>query len=80
MKAAVCHKIGDMSVDNVDDSIIEQPDDIRLSVTSTAICSSDLHIYNGFFPQIKDMIMGHEFMGVVEEVGAQVTKLKIATV
>lgn len=76
MKAAVFHKIGDISVDNVDDPIIEQPDDILLRVTSTAICGSDLHIYNGFFPQVKDMVMGHEFMGVVEEVGPQVTKLK----
>lgn len=76
MKAAVFHKIGDISVDNVDDPIIEQPDDIILRVTSTAICGSDLHIYNGFFPQVRDMVMGHEFMGVVEEVGPQVTKLK----
>jgi len=76
MKAAVFHKIGDISVDNVDDPIIEQPDDILLRVTSTAICGSDLHIYNGFVPQVKDMVMGHEFMGVVEEVGPQVTKLK----
>ena len=49
MKAAVFHKIGDISVDNVDDPIIEQPDDILLRVTSTAICGSDLHIYNGSF-------------------------------
>ncbi len=76
MKAAVFHKIGDISVDNVPDPIIEQPDDILLRVTSTAICGSDLHIYDGFFPQVKDMVMGHEFMGVVEEIGPQVTKLK----
>lgn len=76
MKAAVFHKIGDISVDNVDDPVIEQPDDLLLRVTSTAICGSDLHIYNGFFPQVKDMVMGHEFMGVVEEVGPQVTKFK----
>jgi alcohol dehydrogenase len=49
MKAAVFHKIGDISVDNVDDPIIEQPDDILLRVTSTAICGSDLHIYMVFF-------------------------------
>ncbi len=76
MKAAVFHKIGDISVDNVDDPIIEQPDDILLRVTSTAICGSDLHIYNGFFPQVKGMVMGHEFTGVVEEGGPEVTKLK----
>ena len=76
MKAAVFHKIGDISVDNVDDPKIEEPDDIILKVTSTAICGSDLHIYNGFMPQLKDEVLGHEFMGVVEEVGPTVTRVK----
>lgn len=76
MKAAVFHKIGDISVDNVDDPKIEAPDDIILKVTSTAICGSDLHIYDGFFPQLKDQVLGHEFMGVVEEVGGAVTRVK----
>ena len=52
MKAAVFHKIGDISVDTVDDPRIEQPDDIILRITSTAICGSDLHIYDGFIPQL----------------------------
>ena len=76
MKAAVFHKIGDISVDNVPDPRIEQPDDIILKVTSTAICGSDLHIYDGFVPQLRDEVLGHEFMGIVEEVGPQVTKVK----
>lgn len=76
MKAAVFHKIGDISVDNVNDPRIEQQDDVILKVTSTAICGSDLHIYDGFFPQMKDQILGHEFMGIVEETGSGVTKLK----
>lgn len=76
MKAAVFHKIGDISVDNVDDPKIEQPDDIILKVTTTAICGSDLHIYDGFVPQLRDMVLGHEFMGIVEEVGPQVTRVK----
>ena len=76
MKAAVFHKIGDISVDNVADPKLEAPDDLILKVTSTAICGSDLHIYNGFFPQLKDQVLGHEFMGVVEEVGPSVTKVK----
>ena len=76
MKAAVFHKIGDISVDNVADPKIEQPDDIILRVTSTAICGSDLHIYDGFVPQLRDEVLGHEFMGIVEEVGPGVTKLK----
>ncbi len=76
MKAAVFHKMGDIRVDNVDDPKIEQPEDIILKVTSTAICGSDLHIYDGFVPQLRDMVLGHEFMGIVEEVGPNVTKLR----
>ena len=76
MKAAVFHKMGDIQVDNVDDPRIEQTEDIILKVTSTAICGSDLHIYDGFVPQLRDMVLGHEFMGIVEEVGPDVTKVK----
>src|SRR5436190_14154635 len=76
MKALVFHHPGKVSVDNVPDPKIEKPDDVILRVTSTAICGSDLHIYNGFFPQKKDMVLGHEFMGIVEETGSGVTKLQ----
>lgn len=76
MKAAVFHKIGDISVDNVPDPTLEKDDDIILKVPSTAICGSDLHIYDGFVPQLEDEILGHEFMGIVEETGRGVTKLK----
>jgi alcohol dehydrogenase len=76
MKAAVFHKPGHISVDNVPDPIIKESEDIIVRVTSTAICGSDLHIYNGFMPQVRDMVMGHEFMGVVEEVGKGVTKVQ----
>lgn len=76
MKAAVFHKIGDISVDNVEDPRIEHPEDIILKITTTAICGSDLHIYDGFVPQLRDEVLGHEFMGIVEEVGPQVTRVK----
>jgi S-(hydroxymethyl)glutathione dehydrogenase/alcohol dehydrogenase len=76
MKAVVFHKPTGMRVETVDDPKIEEPSDIILKVTSTAICGSDLHLFNGFFPQLKPMVMGHEFMGVVEEAGSAVTKLK----
>jgi S-(hydroxymethyl)glutathione dehydrogenase / alcohol dehydrogenase len=76
MKAAVFHKIGDIKVEQVKDPAIEQSQDAIIRVTSTAICGSDLHIYNGFFPQVKDLVMGHEFMGIVEDVGKRVTNLK----
>lgn len=76
MKALVFHKPKDVRVDTVPDPIIEQSRDVVLKVTSTAICGSDLHIYNGFFPQPRNLVLGHEFMGIVEEVGASVRNLK----
>jgi S-(hydroxymethyl)glutathione dehydrogenase / alcohol dehydrogenase len=76
MKAAVFHKPGDIRVDTVDDPRIEDPGDVILKVTATAICGSDLHILSGGVPQTEPMIMGHEFMGIVEEVGSAVTRLK----
>lgn len=76
MKALVFHKINDVSVDNVEDPKIEESRDAIIRVTSTAICGSDLHILDGFVPQMSDMVLGHEFMGIVEEVGADVSNLK----
>lgn len=76
MKAAVFHKPGDIRVDTVADPVIEKEDDVIVKVTSTAICGSDLHIYDGFFPQPRPEILGHEFMGIVEETGRGVTRLK----
>lgn len=76
MKALVFHKPGDVKVETVGDPILVQPTDIIIKVTSTAICGSDLHIYNGMFPQIKDQVLGHEFMGVVVEQGNLVNNFK----
>ena len=76
MKAAVYHRPGKVSIDELPDPQIQGLDDAIIRVTATAICGSDLHIYNGFTPQVKPMVMGHEFMGIVEEVGAGVTRIK----
>ncbi|GAB3687433.1 zinc-dependent alcohol dehydrogenase [Spirosoma flavus] len=76
MKAAVFHKIGDIRIENTDDPRIEDSRDALVRVTSTAICGSDLHIYDGFIPQLQNEVIGHEFMGIVEEVGSGVTNLK----
>jgi alcohol dehydrogenase len=76
MKALVFHKPKDVRIDTVDDPQIEQPTDLIIKVTSTAICGSDLHIYNGFFPQARNLTLGHEFMGEVVETGAAITKFK----
>jgi len=77
MKAAVIHGPGSIHYDTVDDPQLKEQDDIILKVTSTAICGSDLHIYSGGFPQPRPMVLGHEFMGIVEEVGRGVTHLKV---
>ncbi len=76
MKAAVFHKPKDIRVETVPDPVIKGPTDVILRVTNTSICGSDLHIYNGFLPQTRDLILGHEFMGVIEEVGSGVKKFK----
>ncbi len=76
MRAAVFHRPGKISYDTVPDPRIEQNTDVILKVTATAICGSDLHILSGAVPQTEPMIMGHEFMGIVEEIGAAVKNLK----
>ena len=76
MKAAVIHAPGKVTYDTVDDPIIKDQRDIILKVTATAICGSDLHIYSGGIPQPRPMVLGHEFMGIVEEVGKSVNNLK----
>ncbi|WP_440133148.1 alcohol dehydrogenase catalytic domain-containing protein [Chitinophaga sancti] len=76
MKAAVFHHPDKISFDTVADPILEKDTYLLLKVTSTAICGSDLHIYDGFFPQGKDLIMGHEFMGIVEDTGRGVSKFR----
>lgn len=76
MKAAVFHKPNDIRYEQADDPKIEESRDAIIRVTSTAICGSDLHILDGVFPQLRPMILGHEFMGIVEETGKGVTNLK----
>ena len=76
MQALVFHGSNDVRVEHVPDPKIEHPKDVILKVTATAICGSDLHIYNGLFPQPKPLVLGHEFMGVVEVAGSE-TSLKV---
>lgn len=76
MKAAVIHGPGKITYDTVEDPRLKEQSDIILKVTATAICGSDLHIYSGGIPQPRPMVLGHEFMGIVEEVGKDVKKLK----
>ena len=77
MKALTWHGRHDVRVDQVDDPQLEKPDDMIIKITSTAICGSDLHLYNGLMSGMKSGdIIGHEPMGIVEEVGPQVTRFK----
>lgn len=77
MKAVCWHGIGDIRVDNVPDPKIVDPTDMVVRITSTAICGSDLHLYDGVMPTMQaGDVLGHEPMGIVVEVGKEVTKLK----
>lgn len=77
MLALTYHDSNDVRVDTVPDPVLQQPDDVILKVTATAICGSDLHLYRGKIPEVKaGDILGHEFMGTVVETGRDVTVLK----
>jgi len=77
MKALCYHGRKDVRVDNVDDPKIQDPRDAIIKITATAICGSDLHLYNGYMPGMQSGdIIGHEPMGEVVEVGGAVTKLR----
>jgi threonine dehydrogenase-like Zn-dependent dehydrogenase len=78
MKAVCWMGTHKMSVENVPDPKILNPRDAIVRITSTCICGSDLHLYNGFIPTMEQGdIMGHEFMGEVVEVGSAVNKEKL---
>src|SRR5215212_718110 len=77
MKATVWKGIQKMEVQEVPDPKILNQSDCIVKITSTAICGSDLHLYNGFLPMMEPGdIMGHEFMGEVVEVGKNVKNVK----
>ncbi len=78
MKAVCWNGRHDMRVENVADPKILNPRDCIIKVTRTAICGSDLHLYNDFIPTMEQGdIVGREFMGEVVEVGPEVKKLKV---
>lgn len=78
MKAVCWEGKQSVEVKNVRDPKILNPGDAIIEVTSAAICGSDLHLYDGFIPTMEaGDILGHETMGIVREVGPNVTKLRI---
>ncbi len=78
MKAVVFHGTEDVRVESVDDPVIQSTTDAIVKVTLSAICGSDLHLYDGYNPTMKEGdILGHEFMGEVVEVGKDVNQIKV---
>jgi S-(hydroxymethyl)glutathione dehydrogenase / alcohol dehydrogenase len=77
MKAVTYQGIKNVEVTEVKDPEIKNPEDIIIKVTTSAICGSDLHLIHAMIPNTPtDFVIGHEPMGIVEEVGPEVTKLK----
>jgi threonine dehydrogenase-like Zn-dependent dehydrogenase len=77
MKAVTWHGKRDVRVDTVPDPTIKDPTDVIVRITSTGICGSDLHLYEVLGPFLGEGdILGHEPMGIVEEVGGEVTELR----
>jgi len=78
MKALCWYGPEDVRVETVDDPKILNPHDAIIRVTRTAICGSDLHLYDGYIPTLEaGDILGHEFMGEVVELGPEVNNLKV---
>lgn len=78
MKAVVFHGIGDIRLDNVPEPKIKDPTDAIIRLTASAICGTDLHMIRGTFTGMKPgTILGHEGVGIVEEIGSNVRNLKV---
>jgi threonine dehydrogenase-like Zn-dependent dehydrogenase len=78
MKALRWYGKNDVRVENVPEPKIEHPRDAIVRITTTAICGSDLHLYDGYIPTMQEGdILGHEFMGEVVALGKEVTNLKL---
>jgi len=76
MKAVIYRGVGDIRVEDVPKPKIQSPEDAIVRVTTASICGSDLHVLHGFMGVEPGTVIGHEFVGVVEEVGSAVTKVK----
>lgn len=80
MRALVWNGVNDLAVETVDDPKILNPHDVIIKVTLTTTCGSDLHFIDGYIPGMREGdVFGHEFMGEVVEVGAEVTSTTVGT-
>lgn len=76
MRAALMYGAGDVRVENVPDPVLVEPTDALVRVVGTCVCGSDLHAYRAMPVSAEGLRTGHEFVGVVEEVGREVTRVK----
>src|SRR5215207_4706067 len=76
MRAVVYEGDHDVAIEEVEDARIEEPTDVLMRVTSSCICGSDLHMYDGRAGAEPGLILGHEPLGTVEEVGEAVRSVK----
>src|SRR5260370_31769102 len=77
MKAVGVRGVDEVALENGEGARIEAPTDALLRVTSSAICGTDLHIYEGRMGDVAGMVIGHEPLGVVEVVGAAVVSARV---
>jgi S-(hydroxymethyl)glutathione dehydrogenase/alcohol dehydrogenase len=78
MKALVYHGPYDVRIDDKPHPTLQHPEDAILRITSTAICGSDLHLYHGTIPGMQPgQTLGHEFMGLIEEIGPEVQDVQV---
>ncbi len=75
MRATLMYGAGDVRVEDVPDSTLDEPTDALVRITASCVCGSDLHPYGSLSPEDGPAHMGHEFIGVVEETGAGVVTL-----
>src|SRR5438094_7766014 len=76
MKAVVWRGDRTLEIETVEDARLEASTDVLMRLTSTAICGTDLHIYEGRMGEVNGMVIGHEPLGVVEEVGSAVVSIR----
>src|SRR4051794_26482472 len=78
MKAVVWHGVGDIRLDDVPEPRIQEPTDAIVRITASAICGTDLHFIRGTVPHMRPgTILGHEGVGIVEQLGTDVRNLNI---
>jgi glutathione-independent formaldehyde dehydrogenase len=76
MRAVVYEGTGRVSVEEVEDARVEEPTDALMRITSSALCGSDLHMYEGRAGAEPGLVLGHEPLGVIEEIGPAVESVK----